>query len=154
MAENLKSVKWNKDQDVVRPADKPILATGGVVGLKGNLAPDGAIVNENLEKRSVFGLFAHPRPLTLRFLAISSIDTDSLGTNSAPKSSMQPRIAEIFRRDANEISPVCSNRFSEASDTPDRAAMLRCERFWANRIALARPDTSAAMFDGLIRDNI
>jgi dihydroxy-acid dehydratase len=44
IAENLKSVKWNADQDVVRPADKPILSTGGVVGLKGNLAPDGAIV--------------------------------------------------------------------------------------------------------------
>ena len=44
MAENLKSVKWNADQDVVRPADKPILPTGGVIGLKGNLAPEGAIV--------------------------------------------------------------------------------------------------------------
>jgi dihydroxy-acid dehydratase len=44
IAQNLKSVKWNADQDVVRPANKPILATGGVVGLKGNLAPDGAIV--------------------------------------------------------------------------------------------------------------
>jgi dihydroxy-acid dehydratase len=44
IAENLKSVKWNEDQDVVRPADRPILATGGVVGLRGNLAPDGAIV--------------------------------------------------------------------------------------------------------------
>jgi dihydroxy-acid dehydratase len=29
---------------VVRPADKPLSATGGVVGLKGNLAPEGAIV--------------------------------------------------------------------------------------------------------------
>jgi len=44
IAENLKNVKWNPDQDVVRPADKPLLATGGVVGLKGNLAPEGAIV--------------------------------------------------------------------------------------------------------------
>jgi dihydroxy-acid dehydratase len=44
LAENLKSVKWNKDQDVVRPADKPLSPTGGVIGLKGNLAPDGAIV--------------------------------------------------------------------------------------------------------------
>jgi dihydroxy-acid dehydratase len=44
IAENLKSVKWNPDQDVVRSADKPISPTGGVVGLKGNLAPDGAIV--------------------------------------------------------------------------------------------------------------
>ena len=44
IAENLRRVEWNKDQDVVRPADKPLLATGGVVGLKGNLAPEGAIV--------------------------------------------------------------------------------------------------------------
>ena len=44
IAENLKSVKWNPHQDVVRSADKPITVTGGVVGLKGNLAPEGAIV--------------------------------------------------------------------------------------------------------------
>jgi dihydroxy-acid dehydratase len=44
IAQNLKSVKWNPDQDVVRPANKPLSKTGGVVGLKGNLAPDGAIV--------------------------------------------------------------------------------------------------------------
>jgi dihydroxy-acid dehydratase len=44
IAENLKSVKWNSDQDVVRPATDPLTPTGGVVGLKGNLAPDGAIV--------------------------------------------------------------------------------------------------------------
>jgi dihydroxy-acid dehydratase len=44
IAQNLKSVKWNPDQDVVRPANKPITTTGGVVGLKGNLAPEGAIV--------------------------------------------------------------------------------------------------------------
>lgn len=44
MAENLENVRWNPDQDVVRPADDPIMPTGGVVGLKGNLAPDGAIV--------------------------------------------------------------------------------------------------------------
>ncbi len=44
IADNLKSVKWNPHQDVVRSADKPITVTGGVVGMKGNLAPDGAIV--------------------------------------------------------------------------------------------------------------
>ncbi len=44
LAENMESVKWNDAQDVVYPADKPITATGGVVGLRGNLAPDGAIV--------------------------------------------------------------------------------------------------------------
>jgi dihydroxy-acid dehydratase len=44
IADNLKNVKWNANQDVVRSADKPITVTGGVVGLKGNLAPEGAIV--------------------------------------------------------------------------------------------------------------
>ena len=44
VAENMKHVAWNPDQDVVRPADRPLLATGGVVGLSGNLAPEGAIV--------------------------------------------------------------------------------------------------------------
>jgi dihydroxy-acid dehydratase len=44
IAENLKSVRWNADQDVVRPASNPLSPTGGVVGLRGNLAPDGAIV--------------------------------------------------------------------------------------------------------------
>ena len=44
LAENMEKVQWNDQQDVVRPADKPITATGGVVSLRGNLAPDGAIV--------------------------------------------------------------------------------------------------------------
>ncbi|GAC1554553.1 MAG: dihydroxy-acid dehydratase [Beijerinckiaceae bacterium] len=44
IAENLASVKWNELQDVVRRASNPITKTGGVVGLKGNLAPEGAIV--------------------------------------------------------------------------------------------------------------
>jgi dihydroxy-acid dehydratase len=44
MAENLASVRWNTHQDVVRKADEPITRTGGVVGLQGNIAKDGAIV--------------------------------------------------------------------------------------------------------------
>ena len=44
LAENMEHVRWNDEQDVVHPANKPITVTGGVVGLKGNLAEDGAIV--------------------------------------------------------------------------------------------------------------
>ncbi len=44
LAENLEGVSLPKDQDVVYPVSNPIHPTGGVVGLKGNLAPDGAIV--------------------------------------------------------------------------------------------------------------
>jgi dihydroxy-acid dehydratase len=44
LAENHREVIFPKDQDVIRPVSNPIAPTGGVVGLKGNLAPDGAIV--------------------------------------------------------------------------------------------------------------
>ena len=44
MAENLAKVKFNTHQDVIRTTAYPISTTGGVVSLKGNLAPDGAIV--------------------------------------------------------------------------------------------------------------
>src|SRR5207248_3337751 len=44
MAENLKDVVFPTDQDVVYPVSKPISQTGGLTGLKGNLAPEGAIV--------------------------------------------------------------------------------------------------------------
>tara|TARA_B100000965_G_scaffold48895_2_gene35895 strand:+ start:4579 stop:6291 length:1713 start_codon:yes stop_codon:yes gene_type:complete len=44
LAENVKDVELPKDQDVIYPINNPISKTGGVVGLKGSLAPDGAIV--------------------------------------------------------------------------------------------------------------
>ena len=44
VAQNLANVKFNMNQRVVRPVSDPISPTGGVVGLKGTLAPDGAIV--------------------------------------------------------------------------------------------------------------
>ncbi|MEY4390036.1 MAG: hypothetical protein RLZZ167_676, partial [Pseudomonadota bacterium] len=44
MKKNLENVKFNNNQDVMRPYNKPLSKTGGVVGLKGNLAPEGAIV--------------------------------------------------------------------------------------------------------------
>jgi dihydroxy-acid dehydratase len=44
LAENLADVVWRADQDVIRPVSNPLSPTGGVVGLWGSLAPDGAIV--------------------------------------------------------------------------------------------------------------
>ena len=42
--ENLKNIKFNPNQKVLREYNNPLSPDGGVVGLKGNLAPDGAIV--------------------------------------------------------------------------------------------------------------
>ncbi len=44
LAENLKDVVFPTDQDVVYPVSRALSPTGGVVGLRGNLAPEGAIV--------------------------------------------------------------------------------------------------------------
>jgi len=44
IAENLKDVKFNDNQKVIRRYNNPLSLHGGVVGLKGNLAPQGAIV--------------------------------------------------------------------------------------------------------------
>lgn len=46
LAENIadNGVTFPKDQDVIYPVSNPLAPTGGVVTLKGNLAPDGAIV--------------------------------------------------------------------------------------------------------------
>ncbi len=44
IAENLKDVVFPENQDVVYRVQNAITPTGGVVGMKGNLAPDGAIV--------------------------------------------------------------------------------------------------------------
>lgn len=44
LAENIDEITWNPDQKVIYPVSSPLSPTGGVVGLKGSLAPDGAIV--------------------------------------------------------------------------------------------------------------
>ena len=56
LAENLEGFKLPEDQDVVYPVKTPIYPTGGLVVLKGNLAPEGAIVKiAGLEKLAFEG---------------------------------------------------------------------------------------------------
>jgi dihydroxy-acid dehydratase len=44
MKENLKNIRFNPKQKVLRAYNNPLSPDGGVVGLKGNLAPEGGIV--------------------------------------------------------------------------------------------------------------
>ena len=44
LGENIEEITWNPDQKVIYDVNTPITPTGGVVGLRGSLAPDGAIV--------------------------------------------------------------------------------------------------------------
>ncbi len=54
IAENHKDVQFPKDQKVIYTTSKPLSSSGGFVGLKGNLAPDGAIVKVAGMKRKKF----------------------------------------------------------------------------------------------------
>ena len=44
LGENIEEITWNPDQKVIYDVKTPLTATGGVVGLRGSLAPEGAIV--------------------------------------------------------------------------------------------------------------
>lgn len=54
IAENLEKIVFPEGQDVIRPITNPLSPTGGVVGLTGNLAPQGAIVKIAGMKNLVF----------------------------------------------------------------------------------------------------
>ncbi|MDP9056813.1 MAG: dihydroxy-acid dehydratase [Pseudomonadota bacterium] len=44
LGENIEEITWNPDQKVIHDVRTPLSPTGGVVGLRGSLAPEGAIV--------------------------------------------------------------------------------------------------------------
>ncbi|TMM50035.1 dihydroxy-acid dehydratase [Qipengyuania marisflavi] len=54
LGENIDEITWNPDQKVFYDVASPITPTGGVVGLKGSLAPEGAIVKVAGMKRLQF----------------------------------------------------------------------------------------------------
>jgi len=54
LGENIEEITWNPDQKVIYDVKTPLSPTGGVVGLKGSLAPDGAIVKVAGMKRLQF----------------------------------------------------------------------------------------------------
>lgn len=54
LGENIDQVTWNPDQKVIYDVKTPITPTGGVVGLRGTLAPNGAIVKVAGMSRLVF----------------------------------------------------------------------------------------------------
>ena len=56
IGENHKDIVFPADQKVIYKTSKPISSSGGFVGLKGNLAPDGAIIKvAGLKKKKFIG---------------------------------------------------------------------------------------------------
>lgn len=56
LAENHRDAVYPQEQDILRQASNPLSPTGGVVGLKGSLAPEGAICKvAGLKRRALTG---------------------------------------------------------------------------------------------------
>ena len=75
LAENLADTELNTDQDVIYPVESPRDATGGLVIVKGNLAPEGAVVkvagNQHLQQRGPARVFDREQDA---FAAVQSRD--------------------------------------------------------------------------------
>ena len=77
IAENLADTVLTPDQDVIRSISTPISTTGGVVGMKGNLAPDGAILSTDLITSS--GNAGWDRAVLLALTRAESLPKDDNG---------------------------------------------------------------------------
>ena len=59
--------QWNlKREDVIRPFDRPFGTDGSIAILKGNLAPDGAVVKHTVVPKEMFEAVLRARRLTVR----------------------------------------------------------------------------------------
>lgn len=128
--ENLK--KWNlKREDVIRSFAAPIGRDGTVGILKGNLAPDGAVVKHSAVPKEMFHAVLHARPYDCEEDAIAAVLHHEVKPGDAvliryegPKGSGMPEMfytTEAISSDselAATIALITDGRFSGASKGP------------------------------------
>ena len=129
-AENLK--KWGlRREDVIRPFDDPIGTDGTVAILKGNLAPDGAVVKHSAVPKELFRAVLRARPYDCEEDAIAAVLHHDVKPGDAviiryegPKGSGMPEMfytTEAISSDselATTIALITDGRFSGASKGP------------------------------------
>ena len=149
IAENLKSVKCNPHQDVVRPADKPITVTGGVVGLSGNLAPEGAIVRTRSSvmrtfERIVLGWFLVVAPLSEPAMAFDGAPVNQ--DSAIPVVSGPAGAGAALRKSAPPSAPAAETSLTAlqyAAEGGHPIAQWRLGRMYASGEGVARDDMRA-----------
>jgi dihydroxy-acid dehydratase len=128
--ENL--ARWRlKREDVIRPYNNPIGVDGSVAILKGNLAPDGAVVKHTAVPREMFRKTLRARPFDCEEEAIEAILSHRIEKGDAviiryegPKGSGMPEMfytTEAISSDAElgrSIALLTDGRFSGASRGP------------------------------------
>lgn len=124
--------KWNlKREDVIRPFDDPIGADGTVAILKGNLAPDGAVVKHSAVPKEMFHALLRARPYDCEEDAIAAVLHHDVQPGDAviiryegPKGSGMPEMfytTEAISSDeqlGKTVALITDGRFSGASKGP------------------------------------
>ena len=124
--------QWNlKREDVIRPFDRPFGTDGSIAILKGNLAPDGAVVKHTVVPKEMFEAVLRARPFDCEEDAIHAVLTHEIQPGDAviiryegPKGSGMPEMfytTEAIASDATlgaSIALLTDGRFSGASKGP------------------------------------
>lgn len=124
--------KWNlKREDIIRPFDHPIGTNGTVAILKGNLAPDGAVVKHSAVPKEMFHAVLRARPYDREEDAIAAVLHHDVKPGDAviiryegPKGSGMPEMfytTEAISSDKSlgkTIALITDGRFSGASKGP------------------------------------
>ena len=120
-----------KKEDVIRPFDSPFGTNGSVAVLKGNLAPDGAVVKHTVVPKEMFSAVLVARPFDCEEDALNAVLTHKIRPGDAviiryegPKGSGMPEMfytTEAIASDAElgaSIALLTDGRFSGASKGP------------------------------------
>lgn len=120
-----------KREDVIRPFDKPFGKDGSIAILKGNLAPDGAVVKHTVVPKEMFQAVLKARPFDCEEDAIHAVLTHEIKPGDAviiryegPKGSGMPEMFYTTEAIASDpelgasIALLTDGRFSGASKGP------------------------------------
>lgn len=124
--------KYNlKKEDVIRPFDKAIGKDGSIAILKGNLAPEGAVVKHTVVPKEMFKATLKARPFNCEEDAIKAVLTHEIESGDAviiryegPKGSGMPEMFYTTEAIASDkklgasIALITDGRFSGASKGP------------------------------------
>lgn len=124
--------KWGiKKEDIIRPFDHPIGDQGAIAVLKGNLAPQGAVVKHSAVPKEMFQAVLRARPFDSEEDAIQAVLSKKIKPGDAvfiryegPKGSGMPEMfytTEAISSDeelSKSIALITDGRFSGASRGP------------------------------------
>lgn len=118
------------DESVVHSKEKPVLPEGGTVILKGNLAPDGAVIKQSAVKPSMRTFQGKARVFESEGDALAALQSGEVGPdtvivirNEGPKGGpgmpeMLSVTATITLLNLERVALVTDGRFSGATDGP------------------------------------